>query len=134
MAITSPINLNGIVVETKLDWNDSAIKKLGDNAMLGMFKLGGAMAAQARSNAPVVTTALRQSIRVEAEGNIVYVRAGGTVVFIQQKGKQANKRVDYAYKREKGPNRNPATVHYMENAERAVMNGDWQKYFREELK
>lgn len=126
MAITSPINLNGIVVETKLDWNNSAIKKLGDNAILGMFKLGGAMAAQARSNAPVVTTALRTSIRIEAEGNIVYVRAGGIVI--------NNKKIDYAYKREKGPNRNPATVHYMENAERAVMNGDWQKYFREELK
>lgn len=126
MALTSPINLNGIVVETKLDWNNSAIKKLGDNAMLGMFKLGGAMAAQARSNAPVLTTALRTSIRIEAEGNIVYVRAGGIVI--------KNKKIDYAYKREKGPNRNPATVHYMENAERAVMNGDWQKYFREELK
>lgn len=126
MAITSPINLNGIVVETKLDWNNSAIKKLGDNAMLGMFKLGGAMAAQARSNAPIVTGALRNSIRIEAEGNVVYVRAGGTVI--------GNKKIDYAYKREKGPNRNPATEHYMENAERAVMNGDWQKYFREELK
>lgn len=126
MAITSPINLNGIVVETKLDWNDSAIKKLGDNAILGMFKLGGAMAAQARSNSPIVTEALRTSIRIEAEGNIVYVRAGGTVI--------RNKKIDYAYKREKGPNRNPATEHYMENAERAVMNGDWQKYFREELK
>lgn len=126
MAITSPINLNGIVVETKLDWNDSAIKKLGDNAILGMFKLGGAMAAQARSNSPIVTGALRNSIRIEAEGNIVYVRAGGTVI--------RNKKIDYAYKREKGPNRNPATEHYMENAERAVMNGDWQKYFREELK
>lgn len=126
MAITSPINLNGIVVETKLDWNNSAIKKLGENAMLGMFKLGGAMAAQARSNAPIVTGALRNSIRIEAEGNIVYVRAGGTVI--------NNKKIDYAYKREQGPNRNPATEHYMENAERAVMNGDWQKYFREELK
>lgn len=126
MAITSPINLNGIVVETKLDWNNSAIKKLGDNAMLGMFNLGGAMAAQARSNSPIVTGALRNSIRIEAEGNIVYVRAGGTVI--------DNKKIDYAYKREKGPNRNPATEHYMENAERAVMNGDWQKYFREELK
>ena len=126
MAITSPINLNGIVVETKLDWNNSVIKKLGDNAMLGMFKLGGAMAAQARSNSPIVTGALRNSIRIEAEGNIVYVRAGGIVI--------NNKKIDYAYKREKGPNRNPATEHYMENAERAVMNGDWQKYFREELK
>ena len=105
-----------------LQWDDAAINLMNTKAVKGLFTMGFDIAAQARRNAPVVTGALRNSIRVQETGtNTVEVIAGGTY---------AGKKVDYAWKREKGPNRDPATEHYMENAKNSIMVGDYmQKYF-----
>ena len=45
-------------------------------------------------------------------------------------GTFAGYKVDYALIREKGPNRDSATEHYMENAANSIMSGDYmKKYF-----
>lgn len=84
--------------------------------------MGYDIASQARSNAPYVTGALRNSIRVqESKNNTVEVIAGGSF---------GGRSVPYAWKREQGPNKNPATEHYMENAAKKIMTGDYiKKYF-----
>lgn len=110
--------------------NDSkALAKIHRNILEGMYELGFDIAAQARRNAPVVTSALRNSIHVLQlnEVNQVQIVAGG-IVAPSSKGA---KYVDYAMKRELGPNRNPSTEHYMENAMNTLMgSGDYiVKYF-----
>lgn len=122
MALKTAINANGIVVQAAIKLDQYKLAQMKPRAIEGLFALGYDIAAQARRNAPVVTSALRNSIRVEDDGEIIYIRAGGIVV--------KNKRIDYAMKREQGPNRNPATEHYMANAQRAIMSGDYlTKYF-----
>lgn len=110
------------VVSVKLNWNDQAIGKIEKNTIKGLVAMGFDIAAQARRNAPYLTGALRNTIRVhETNDNYVEVIAGGTF---------GGKRVNYAWKREQGPNRNPATEHYMENAQKSIMTGDYmKKYF-----
>lgn len=105
-----------------LKWDDSALNLMNTKAVNGLFRMGFDIAAQARRNAPYVTGALRNTIRVQdTSENTVEVIAGGTY---------GGKKVDYAWIREQGPNRNPATEHYMENAKDSVMVGDYmQKYF-----
>ena len=105
-----------------LKWDNSVLNLMNTNAVSGLFKMGFDIAAQARRNAPYVTGALRNTIRVrDTSENTVEVIAGGTY---------GGKKVDYAWIREQGPNRNPATEHYMENAQKAIMTGDYmKKYF-----
>ena len=114
-------------VSVKLNWNTTKLSLMNQNAVKGLFQLGFDIASQARRNAPYVTGALRNTIRVQ-ETNDQYtleVVAGGTY---------AGYKVDYAMKREEGPNRNPNTEHYMENAANLVMSGDYlEKYFGEIL-
>lgn len=100
----------------------SKISLANNNAIKGLFRLGYDIAAQARRNAPYVTGALRSTIRVQdVNSDTLEVIAGGSY---------GGKKVNYAWKREQGPNRNPATVHYMQNAQRSVMTGDYiKKYF-----
>ena len=122
MALKTAVNANGIVVQTAIKLDQYKLAQMKPRALEGLFALGYDIAAQARRNAPVVTGALRNSIRLEEDGETIYIRAGGTVI--------NNKRIDYAMKREQGPNRNPATEHYMANAQRAIMTGDYlTKYF-----
>lgn len=106
----------------RLEWDDSVLNLMNTKAVRGLFSMGFDIAAQARRNAPVVTGALRNTIRVqESSSNTIEIIAGGTY---------GGKKVDYAWKREQGPNRNPATEHYMENAQKSIMVGDYmQKYF-----
>lgn len=93
-------------------------------AIAGMVRLGFDIASQARYNAPYLTGALRNTIRVN-EGN------DGTIDVIAG-GSYAGYKVDYAEIREKGPNKNPATVGYMRNAQKQIMTGDYvKKYFGE---
>lgn len=110
------------VASVKVKWDRGAIKRIDDNAMKCLFKLGFDIASQARRNAPYVTGALRGTIRVEEAGKgEIDVIAGGTF---------GGRVVRYAWKREQGPNRNPATEHYMENAKNMIMTGNYmQKYF-----
>ena len=96
---------------------------MNKNAVRGLFKMGFDIANQARRNAPYLTGALRNTIRVSEtkDANTLEVIAGGTY---------AGYKVDYAMIREIGPNRDPNTVHYMENAANLVMSGNYmQKYF-----
>lgn len=110
------------VVSVKLNWNNQTIDRMEKNAIKGLVRMGFDIAAQARRNAPYLTGALRNTIRVqETNDNTVEVIAGGTF---------GGKKVNYAWIREQGPNRNPATEHYMENAQKSVMTGDYmKKYF-----
>jgi len=109
-------------VSVRLDWNTKQLSLINDRAVTGLFKMGFDIASRARVNAPYVTGALRNTIRVQEQGqNQLEVIAGG---------RYAGYKVDYAWKREIGPNRNPATVHYMQNAANRVMTGDYlTKYF-----
>ena len=126
MSLKTAVNPNAVVASVSFKLDNKTLAEIPQRAREGLFAMGYDIAAQARRNAPVVTSALRNSIRVEAEAYDVYIRAGGTVVWDGKK----NKRIDYAMKREQGPNRNPATEHYMENAKRMIMTGDYmQKYF-----
>ena len=106
----------------KLQWSDSRISLLNKDAVKGLFKMGYDIASQARTNAPYVTGALRSTIRVqEADDNTIEVVAGGSY---------GGRVVDYAWKREQGPNRDSSTEHYMENAANTIMTGDYiKKYF-----
>ena len=122
MARKLNIQTDSIVVSASFKLDDLQFAEMGQKMREGLFAMGFDVAAQARRNAPVLTGALRNSIRTEAEDDAVYVRAGGTVV--------RNKRIDYAMLREKGPNRNPATEHHMENAYNLIASGDYMtKYF-----
>lgn len=109
-------------VSVNLTWDMHQIGVIENNTVKGLFRLGYDIASQARRNAPYVTGALRNTIRVqETNSNTVEVIAGGTF---------GGKKVPYAWIREQGPNRNPATEHYMENAQKTIMVGDYlKKYF-----
>lgn len=111
-----------IVASVSFKFSDQALKTMERRIMEGMFEMGLDMANQARENAPVLTSALRNSIRVEEDGNVVYVKAGGNI-----HGHQ----IDYALKREYENNLHPWTRHYMKRAQESIMTGDYMtKYFK----
>lgn len=112
----------GSSVTVRLDWNDKELSLINKKAVKGLFKMGFDIASRARANAPYVTGALRNTIRVQEQNESqLEVIAGG---------RYAGYKVNYAWKREIGPNRNPATVHYMQNAANTIMSGDYlKKYF-----
>lgn len=118
-----------VVKSVQLKWNKTAERQISQARIEATFNLGYDIAAKARLNAPVVSGALRNSIRVEPipSDKGVQVIAGGASSRI------ANgivRFVNYAAKRERGPNRNPATEHYMENAMKETLKGDWiNKYY-----
>lgn len=92
----------------RVNWNDKNIKTIKNNGAKALARLGFAIASNARARAPYLTGALSNSIRVQVEGrDAVDVIAGGSF---------GGKAIRYAWKREQGPNRNPATEHYMERA------------------
>lgn len=110
----------------KLTWNRQSLAQIERKTLIGIMSMAQDIRSQARINAPYVTGALSNSIRVEEDGYITYIKAGGVV----SAGSLGPKWVDYAQKREEGPNRNPATEHYMQNAMNSIMTGDYmQKYF-----
>lgn len=105
------------IASVSIKWNSSKISTINQNAVKGMFKMGFDIAAQARRNAPYVTGALRNTIRVEETADkSVEVIAGGNY---------GGKIVDYALKREEGPNRDSSTEHYLQNALERIMSGDY---------
>jgi len=111
------------VVRVSMKWDNAKLSLANKNAVKGLFRLGFDIASQARRNAPYLTGALRNTIHVQEtkDETTLEVIAGGTY---------AGYKVDYAMKREEGPNRDSSTEHYMENATRTIMSGDYlQKYF-----
>lgn len=122
-----------IVSSAKLYLDKKALATIDRNFKLGVLEMAYDIAARARANAPYITGALRNSIRVDQieDRTAILVRAGGVVSSGEYGGKRIARKVDYAYKREIGPNRDHTTEHYMENAQKAVMTGDWQtQYFK----
>lgn len=106
----------------RVTWSQPALNSVNRKTLQGLFRLAFDIAAQARRNAPHVSGALRDTIRVQdTSSNTLDVIAGGQF---------GTRKVPYAWVREQGPNRNKATEHYMENAQKAIMTGDYmKKYF-----
>lgn len=128
-------NTNGLIVQgVEFKWNNQEIKKWPIRLRQGVFRMAFKIAAVARERAPYVTGALSNSIHTDttSEENAIFVIAGGPSYMSRppRNARQITRVVDYAAKREKGPNRDPTTEHYMENALKDVMQGDWQtEYF-----
>ena len=105
------------VAKVKVDWDDREVKGIEYRAIKGLVRMGFDVASRARRNAPYVTGALRNTIRVnQVSPTIVEIVAGGNF---------GGFKVDYAWIREQGPNRNKATEHYMEKAKDSVCTGDY---------
>jgi len=103
----------------KLD--QAKLRQIEGNVMKGVKKMGWTIAGQAQRNAPVLTGALVNSIRVEDNNpTTVEVVAGGSY---------AGEDVPYALIRENENKAHPNTTHYMERAFNSVTK-DWQKYFK----
>lgn len=109
----------------KLTWDHPALDKIERKTLIGIMRMAQDIRSQARMNAPYVTGALSNSIRVEEDGHTTYIKAGGIV----STGSLGPKWVDYALKREIGPNRDKNTVHYMRNAMDSIMAGDYEKKY-----
>ena len=105
-------------VSVKLTWDKQAIGTIENKTMRGLVGMGFDIAARARQNAPYLTGALRNSIRVqEVNDNVVEVIAGGG-------------RVPYAWRREHENKLHPDRTHYMQRAQESIMVGNYmQKYF-----
>lgn len=89
-------------------WNQSTLDKLRKNAMARLVKLGLQINNKAKSNAPYLTGALVNSIRVDdSASETVYVIAGGNAF---------GKSVPYARRREYENRAHPNTRYYMRNA------------------
>lgn len=116
------MSVNSIVVaDVKLTWNSQAIKNMERRMIEGLFMMGTDIANRARVNAPVLTSALRNSIRVEEDGQVVYVRAGGSV---------RGHSIPYALRREYENIAHPDKRFYMKRAQESIMTGDYMtKYF-----
>lgn len=110
------------VISVSFKFSDQALKTMDKKIKEGMFAMGMDMARLARRNAPVKSSALRNSIRVETDGNIVYVKAGG---FIN------GHHIAYALRREYENNLHPEKKFYMKRAQEEIMReGFMTKYFK----
>lgn len=105
-----------------LKWNQSKISSINDKAMKGLLRMGYDIGNQARRNAPYLTGALSNSIRVEKDADMVTVIAGG---------KMGAKDIRYAAIQEFGGfagkkhNVRITGKHYMERAKDAIISGDY---------
>lgn len=114
--------------QVQIKWDYGVLGAMNRRKMEGLLTMGYDIARLARKNAPVVSGALRNSIRVEDDwrGDRVYVRAGGIVSSGIRDGVNITRNVNYAWKVEQRSSR----PHYMENAQKAIMTGDYlKKYF-----
>lgn len=127
----------GVVAGVDFEWNKVKIKGYEQKFIQGLISMGFAIRSKAIAKAPYVTGALRNSIRVDHtqafDNGIVEVIAGGTSAPMDSRDKRLSFKgerfVDYAWKREQGPNRNPVTEHYMENSLDEVMRSNWQQIY-----
>ena len=110
------------VSKVELKWNNSELSQINQNTIRGLVRMGFDIATQARHNAPYLTGALRNTIRVqETNSNTVEVIAGGSF---------GGKSVPYAWRREWENNLHPDRKHYMRRAEETIMTGNYlKKYF-----
>lgn len=113
----------------KFNWNGQALDKIERKTLIGIMRMAQDIRTEARVNAPYLTGALSNSIRVEEDGYTTYIKAGGIV----STGSLGPKKVDYAMKREEGPNRDPTTEHYMRNAMNSIMTGDYMRHYFKDI-
>lgn len=122
-------NDNIIVSSVSFQWNKEVIDSWPATIRNGILKIAYDIRNQAQENAPVVTAALQNSIRVNAGEDEVRVIAGGTTAEMSFPPKNAQhifRVVDYAAKVEEKSSK----PHYMKRAQEAIMAGDWMnKYF-----
>lgn len=108
-------------IRSRLKWNNARISSLNRNTQQGLVIMAYDIANKAKGNAPYLSGALVNSIRVQPKQNSVDVVAGGTF---------GGKRIKYAKKREYVNNLHPSTRFYMKRALNSAMQGDWQqRYF-----
>lgn len=102
--------------------NPAGVSQVSAAIWNGMAEMAYDIQRNAQRRAPVVSGDLRRSIHWSEvqNGERLEVVAGGNFNGV---------RIGYAELREEGPNRNPATEHYMANALEDVMSGDWQKRY-----
>lgn len=114
-------------VSVQIKWDNSELSSIEYKTKRGLVRMGYDIANQARRNAPYKTGALSNSIRVEENGDMVEVLAGGNY---------GGKSIKYAAIQEFGgwAGRNHSAhitgKHYMERAKDYIMTGNYlQKYF-----
>lgn len=111
-----------MAIQTSFKWNQPVLNKVQSAFAQGMVRMGYAIANQARGNAPVLTGALRNSIRTTVDGkDNVYVIAGGNA---------GQYTVPYAKRREYENNAHPSKRMYMHKAFNKIKSGDISQYFR----
>lgn len=110
-----------------LRWDKAKFSGIETKAVKGLLRMGYDIANQARRNAPYLTGALSNSIRVEENAGEVEVIAGG---------KAGGKDIRYAAIQEFGGRAGRkgsvkiTGKHYMERARDAIMSGNYlEKYF-----
>lgn len=125
MAANSSVTVKSV----DISWNHRELTRINNNVMRNLFKMAFQIGNQARANAPVVTGALRNSIRIETNGNEIWIIAGGESAngTMPGTGQRITRFVDYAAKVE----RHSSSPHYMQRAQEQIMSGDWvAKYFK----
>ena len=130
-----PVVVRSVKSSVDFKWDVSKLGKIERNIQEGLFDLAFHIAAQARRNSPILTGALRNSIRVEAEGDDVLVKAGGGISagnLVKGKGNAYTlpvRVVNYAWIREQSNRLHPDKAHYMEKAQKAIMTGNFMKQY-----
>lgn len=127
----------GVVAGVDFQWNKRKIKGYEQKFIQGLINMGFDIRNKAVGKAPWVTGALRNSIRLDHtqafNNGIVEVIAGGISAPMDSRDKRltfkGHRFVDYAWKREKGPNRRPETEHYMEHSLDEVMRSNWEQIY-----
>lgn len=127
----------GVVASVDFTWEKRKIKGWEQKFIQGLLDMGFDIRNKAVGRAPWVTGALRNSIRVDHtqafNNGIVEVIAGGISAPMDSNDKRytfkGRRFVDYAWKREQGPNRRAETEHYMENSLKEVMSGNWEETY-----
>lgn len=131
--ISAPANKGNVTVESvSFNWNKDVIEAWPATIRAGIFDMAYEIRNWAHQLSPIVTGALRNSIRVPPSpritenGEEVWIIAGGESSIGTLNGRQIVRVVDYAAKVEEKSSR----PHYMKRAQETVMNGDWMhKYF-----
>ena len=123
-----------VVAGVSFTWDRTKLESMHDKFLAGIVDMAMDIRNKAINRAPYVTGALRNSIRTEnmSEDGIDIIAGGiSSPIFAMNKSFKGDRFVNYADIRERGPNRNPATEHYMQRSLEEVMAGDWQqRYFK----
>lgn len=136
----APAGKGNVVVESvKFSWNNKVISEWPKRFRAGVFGLAYDIRNKAMDYVPVVTGALKNSIRVLENGEEIWIIAGGTTSYTDMVHQNPNQRqykpgrlasqifryVNYAAKVEEKSSR----PHYMRDAQRDTMTTGWEKKY-----